>query len=317
MIIVTGGAGFIGSNLIKSLNLRGRKDILVVDNLTRGIKFKNLVDCQIHDYRDKEEFIQHIREGEQFTSPISAIFHLGACSSTTEWDGRYIMQNNYQYSKDLLHYCLIRRIPLIYASSASVYGNGQQGFSEQLQAEAPLNMYGYSKFQFDQYVRYQLSITCTTQIVGLRYFNVYGPREQHKDSMASVAFHFHHQLQQTGTVRLFEGTDGYANGEQRRDFIYVGDAAEATLWFMEHPQVSGIFNIGTGQAQTFNEVAQAVIDWHGRGQIEYVPFPEHLRGRYQNYTQADIRRLREAGYKHSFKTVEQGVTAYLDWLMPG
>lgn len=315
MIIVTGGAGFIGSNIIQTLNQQGRKDILVVDNLKDGVKFRNLVDCEILDYADKTDFMQRIRSEARFSAPIDAVFHLGACSSTTEWDGQYIMRNNYEYSKELLHYCLARRIPLVYASSASVYGDGAKGFRETLSAESPLNMYGYSKFQFDQYVRHHWEKQDrSSQIVGLRYFNVYGPREQHKGSMASVAFHFHHQLLASDRVKLFESTDGYADGEQRRDFIYVGDAAQATVWFMRNPAVSGIFNVGTGRSQTFNDVARAVLAWHGRGEIEYIPFPEHLKGRYQSYTQADIQALRDAGYDQPFMSVEQGVRAYLDWL---
>lgn len=312
MIIVTGGAGFIGSNLVKGLNERGHNDVLVVDNLENGVKFKNLVDCEILDYLSKQDFIERIRQGDFFGHSVDAIFHCGACSSTTEWDGRYIMDNNYEYSKQLLHYCLGRRIPFIYASSASVYGDGSI-FQERREHEAPLNMYGYSKFLFDQYVRRYLG-TNGSQIAGFRYFNVYGPREQHKGTMSSVAFHFNNQLKESGRVRLFEGCDGYANGEQRRDFIYVGDVVDVNLWFMDNPGVSGIFNVGTGRSQSFNDVARAVLAWHERGEIDYIPFPDHLKGRYQSFTQADISALRAAGYETPFKTVEQGVKLYMDWL---
>ena len=312
MIIVTGGAGFIGANLVSALNSRGRSDVLVVDNLSHGVKFKNIADCEILDYRDKEDFIRAIDAGQEFSEKVDAIFHLGACSSTTEWDGRYMMRNNYEYSKSLLHYCLERRIPFIYASSASVYGAGQV-FREARALEAPLNVYGYSKFLFDQYVR-RLTPSMTSQVVGLRYFNVYGEREQHKGSMASVAFHFNNQILSDGRVRLFEGTDGYGNGEQRRDFVYVGDTCAVKLWFFDHPARSGIFNVGTGRSQSFNDVARAVIDWHGRGNIEYIPFPEQLRGRYQSFTQADIGALRAAGFDKPFKTVEEGVKEYMQWL---
>lgn len=312
MIIVTGGAGFIGSNIIKALNQRGREDILVVDDLTQGEKFINLADCEIWDYWDKEQFLHAIEAGKGFPHPPEAMVHQGACSSTTEWDGRYMMENNYHYSKRLLHYCLKHRIPFLYASSAAVYGHGPT-FRERRKFEAPRNVYGYSKFLFDQYVRRCLP-TAPSQIVGFRYFNVYGPREAHKGSMASVAYHAHCQLKDTGRIKLFEGCDGYGHGEQRRDFIYVADVAAVSLWFLEHPHCSGIFNVGTGQAQTFNEVARAVLAFHGRGEIEYIPFPDHLRGRYQSFTQADISALREAGYTAPFAPVEEGVKTYLDWL---
>lgn len=316
MIVVTGGAGFIGSNLVKSLNSRGRRDIVVVDNLKNGVKFKNLADCEISDYWDKDDFLAALTDHpEKLPSPVTAVIHLGACSSTTEWDGRYLMHNNYTYSKHLLHYCLGLEIPYLYASSASVYGSGTV-FRERLEYEQPLNMYGYTKFLFDQYVR-QIFSTVTSQVAGFRYFNVYGPREGHKANMASVAFHLNNQILQGGscpTVRLFEGSDGYPPGGQRRDFIYVEDAVDVTLWFLDHPEVSGIFNVGTGRAQTFNEVAQAVIQWHGKGEIEYIPFPDHLKGRYQSYTEADVSQLRRVGYQQAFKSVEEGIARYLDWL---
>ncbi|TDX99573.1 ADP-glyceromanno-heptose 6-epimerase [Thiohalophilus thiocyanatoxydans] len=312
MIIVTGGAGFIGSNIVKALNDRGESDIIVVDNLTNGVKFKNIADCEIADYLDKQEFIARIKAGDTFAKKVKAIFHEGACSSTTEWDGKFMMENNYDYSRALLHYCLERKIPYLYASSASVYGSGSV-FKESREYEQPINMYAYSKFLFDQYVRRHLP-EAKSQVVGFRYFNVYGPREQHKESMSSVAFHVNNQITENGKAKLFEGCDGYGNGEQRRDFVYVGDAVDVNLWFMDHPDKSGIFNLGTGRSQTFKDVAEAVIAWHGKGEIEYIPFPEHLKGRYQSFTEADITALREAGYAAPFKTVEQGVTDYMRWL---
>jgi ADP-L-glycero-D-manno-heptose 6-epimerase len=315
MIIVTGGAGFIGSNLIKALNERGYSKILAVDDLTQGQKFQNLVDCDLHDFEDKKTFLDLINKRSYFASTIDAVFHLGACSTTTEWDGKYMMQNNYEYSKLLMQYCLAKKIPFIYASSASVYG-GSKIFKEQRCYETPLNIYGYSKFLFDQYIREYLPIV-TSQVVGLRYFNVYGPREHHKATMASVAYHFNQQLQEQGRIKLFKGCEGYGDGEQRRDFIYVQDVVDVNIWFFEHPNKSGIFNVGTGRSQTFNDVAHAVLEWHGRGEIEYVDFPEHLKGCYQSFTQADINSLRNTGYPHPFKTVEQGVRTYLDWLNHG
>ncbi len=312
MIIVTGGAGFIGSNIIKALNLRGQQDILVVDNLKNGVKFRNLVDCQIGDYMDKEAFIAAVQLGDFDDQPIEAIFHNGACSSTTEWDGRYMMDNNYDYSKTLLHFCTTRKIPYIYASSAAVYGGGTE-FKESLENEGPLNVYGYSKFQFDQYVRARQS-EITSQVVGLRYFNVYGPREGHKGGMASVAFHLNNQIKETGNVKLFEGCDGYGNGEQLRDFIYVGDVAAVNLWFLDNPQASGIFNLGTGRSQPFNDVAKAVLDYHQKGELEYIPFPEKLKGCYQSFTEANLEKLRAAGCDHKFKTVAEGTQLYMQWL---
>jgi len=312
MIIVTGGAGFIGSNLIKALNQQAETEILAVDNLSNGHKFRNLADCEIYDFQDKTAFLDNLLQNKFAASSVQAIFHQGACSTTTEWDGQYMMHNNYEYSKRLLHYCLSHKIPLIYASSASVYGAGQI-FKEDRCYENPINMYAYSKFLFDQYVR-RLIPTLDSPVVGLRYFNVYGPREQHKASMASVAFHFNNQLKATGKVKLFAGSDGYAAGEQRRDFIYVEDVVKVNLWFLSQPQHSGLFNVGTGRSQTFNEVAAAVIAWHGRGEIEYIDFPAQLQGSYQSFTEADISRLRAVGYPAAFATVQTGVKAYLDQL---
>lgn len=311
MIIVTGGAGFIGSNLVKGLNERGITDIMVVDDLTQGEKFINLADCRIQDYRDKDDFIEDIISGKTVADKVDAIFHLGACSTTTEWDGKFMMKNNFEYSKILLHYCAAHGVPFIYASSASVYGSGPV-FQEELRHENTLNVYAYSKFLFDQYVRAHLP-KMESQVAGFRYFNVYGPREQHKGSMASVAFHFYNQIESEGKCRLFKGTDGYGNGQQKRDFIYVGDAVDVNLWFYDNPSISGIFNVGTGRAQTFNDVARAVIDFCGKGEIEYIPFPDHLKGRYQSFTEADISELRAAGYDKPFKPVEEGVKAYLEW----
>lgn len=312
MIIVTGGAGFIGSNIVKGLNTRGREDILVVDDLKDGTKFRNLADCEIQDYLDKDDFIQKVRAGSEFGGMVEVVFHEGACSSTTEWDGQYMMDNNFEYSKTLLHYCLDIGAAYLYASSASVYGGGQV-FSESREYEAPLNVYGYSKFLFDQYVR-RILPGAKSQIAGFRYFNVYGPREQHKGSMASVAYHLSQQLDAGDNPRLFAGCDGYGDGEQRRDFIYVDDAVDVNLWFMDNPDRSGIVNLGTGRCQSFNDVANAVIAWYGRGEIEYIPFPDHLRGRYQSYTEADIQALRSLGYDKPFKSVEVGVPLYMDWL---
>ncbi len=316
MIIVTGGAGFIGSNIVKGLNARGYSDILVVDNLENGRKMLNLADLDIADYLSKEAFLEAVQQGASLGS-VEAVFHEGACSATTEWDGRFVMANNYDYSKAVLHWCAERQVPFLYASSASVYGSGLV-FREERQYERPINMYAYSKFQFDQYVRrLKLKPGFDTQIVGFRYFNVYGPREQHKGGMSSTAFHFNNQLNESGVARLFAGSDGYGDGEQRRDFVYIDDVVDVNLWFLDHPDKSGIFNLGTGHSQSFNEMADAVLKWHGRGEKTYIPFPEHLKGAYQSFTEADISQLRAAGYTKEFHTVNTGVPAYLDWLAAG
>ena len=311
MHIVTGGAGFIGSNLVQALADRGHDDIVVVDDLEDGHKFVNISDLPIADYLDKDDFLERLKD-KAFAKAIKSVLHQGACSTTTEWDGRYMMKNNYEYSQVLLHHCLEQATPYIYASSAAVYG-GSSKFVEDPLFEQPLNVYGYSKLQFDRYVR-RVAANPDSQVVGLRYFNVYGPREQHKGSMASVAFHFSNQLLEDGECRLFEGSDGYGDGEQLRDFVYVEDVCNVNLWFLDNPGVSGVYNTGTGRAQTFHDVANAVIKWHGKGKIRYIPFPDHLKGAYQSFTEADLTQLRACGCDVEFRPVEEGVPAYLDQL---
>jgi ADP-L-glycero-D-manno-heptose 6-epimerase len=325
--IVTGAAGFIGSNLVKALNERGVNEIIAVDNLKRADKFKNLVDCEIVDYLDKHEFIERLLSGH-FDGDVDAIFHEGACSDTMESDGHYMMENNFRYSLGLLDWCVDQEVQFLYASSAATYG-GSSEFREERRYEAPLNVYGYSKFLFDQIVRQRLP-EASSQIVGFRYFNVYGPRESHKGRMASVAFHHYNQFCSERKVKLFEGCDGYAHGEQKRDFVYVGDVARVNLYFLDHPEKSGIFNLGTGRAQSFNELAvanvnscralageprQSLEELLKQGFIEYIPFPEALKGKYQSFTQADLSKLRQAGYGEAFATVEEGVAQYVDWLV--
>lgn len=325
--IVTGAAGFIGANLVKALNERGVSKIIAVDNLAKAEKFKNLVDCDIADYIDKQDFIARIQAGH-FDGDVEAIFHEGACSDTMETDGRYMMENNYRYSSILLDWCLDQDVQFLYASSAATYG-ASSVFKEERQNEGPLNVYGYSKFLFDQIVRQRLAKAPSSQIVGFRYFNVYGPREQHKGRMASVAFHNFHQYRAEGKVKLFAGSHGYANGGQMRDFVYVEDVAKVNLFFLDHPEQSGIFNLGSGRAQSFNDVAvaavngcrrhnglepQALAELQQSGQIEYIAFPEALKGKYQAYTQADLGALRAAGYSAPMATVEEGVSRYIDWL---
>ncbi len=328
--IVTGAAGFIGGNIVKALNARGISNIVAVDNLKRADKFKNLVDCEIAEYVDKQDFLSVVESGE-LPGDIEALIHQGACSDTMETDGHYMMENNYRYSLSLFEWALEEGVPFIYASSASVYGGGTT-FKEAREFESPLNVYGYSKFLFDQAVRARVGndfSEAPSQIAGFRYFNVYGERESHKGRMASVAYHFFNQYRATGKVRVFAGSDGYADGEQRRDFVSVEDVVNVNLYFLDHPGISGIFNLGTGRSQTFNDAAVATVNacraleggspqtlaqMLAAGTIEYIPFPEALKGKYQSFTQADLRNLRDAGYDSTFLSVEEGVGKYIPWL---
>ncbi len=328
-IIVTGAAGFIGSNIVKALNERGITDIVAVDNLTRGEKFKNLAECEIAHYLDKHEFIRQVREHILPYDEIEAVFHDGACSDTMEHNGLYMMDNNYQYSLDLLDWCQDEQIPYLYASSAAVYGKGEV-FREERELEKPLNVYGYSKFLFDQVVRRRMAEGLTAQVVGFRYFNVYGQQEQHKGRMASVAFHHFNQYREQGFVNLFGANDGYGDGEQTRDFVSVEDVVKVNLYFLDHPNQSGIFNLGTGRGQQFNDLAAATVnacrvaegkpelslaELVAEGLIRYIPFPDALKGKYQSFTQADITQLRQAGYQDEFFDVKTGVSRYVAWML--
>ncbi|MDR7049347.1 ADP-L-glycero-D-manno-heptose 6-epimerase [Duganella sp. 3397] len=327
MILVTGGAGFIGSNIVHALSRRGSEAIFVVDNLKRPEKFLNVVDAEVVDYMGKEEFIERLERGE-FAGKFSAVFHEGACSDTMEMDGEYMMRNNFRYSVSLFHFCQKEKIPFIYASSAAVYG-AEEGFTEERSGERPLNVYGYSKFLFDQYVRnyWKEHGERGAQVVGLRYFNVYGPREFHKGNMASVPLHQYRQFLADGQVKLFGEYDGYAAGTQTRDFVYIDDVVSVNLFFLDHPDKSGIFNLGTGRAQPFNDIAVAVVNnlkpeggaltldaIVEQKLLEYVAFPDKLKGKYQSFTQANIAKLRAIGYDKPFYDVSAGVTAYIAWL---
>lgn len=311
MYIVTGGAGFIGSNIIRALNNQGIYNILLVDDLTNGKKCSNLSDLDIADYMDVYDFLDTIKNDRLSIKP-TAIFHEGACSTTNEWNGKYIMDINYQYSKEVLTFCLKYAAPFLYASSASVYGFGPS-FRETRKNEKPLNMYAYSKFQFDQYVRAILP-KANSPVIGFRYFNVYGPREQHKGGMASIVFQLRSQLIHDKKLKLFDEYNGYKAGCQSRDFIYVEDLVKTKLWFLQGDNKSGIYNLGTGQSETFRTIAEIIISHYGKGEIEYIPFPEHLKGTYQSHTEADISKLRAIGYQRPFCSLLEGITDYMIWL---
>ena len=326
MIVVTGAAGFIGSNLVRGLNRRGYTDILAVDDLTEGDKFRNLVGSNIADYMHKDDFRQCVLKAE--LPKIEAVLHQGACSDTTERNGHYMLDNNYRVTLELFEFCQAQRVPFVYASSAAVYGAGPN-YVEDPANEAPLNVYGYSKYLFDQVLRRRMR-ELAAPVVGLRYFNVYGPQEQHKGRMASVAFHNFNEFMQGGHVRLFGGWDGYGDGGQMRDFVHVDDVVEVNLHFVDHPEVSGIFNCGSGRAQPFNDVASSVVNSIRRarneaeltleeqveqGLLRYIAFPEDLKGRYQSHTEADLTQLRAAGYEKPFRDVQTGVSEYVATLL--
>ena len=324
-VVVTGAAGMIGSNLVHGLNAIGIDDVIAVDDLTDGPKYRNLLGAEVSDYFDKSEFYARFARGE--FGKVDVVFHEGACSDTMEHDGRFMLDTNYRCSKGLLDACQAQGTRLLYASSAATYG-GSASFVETPEFERPLNVYGYSKLLFDNVVRRMLPRR-TTQVVGFRYFNVYGPREQHKGRMASVAFHHVNQFRETGKVRLFGEYGGYGPGQQSRDFVFVNDVVAVNLWFLQHPEQSGVFNLGTGLAQPFNEVALATVNAAralkgkaalpldtlvAQGFVEYIPFPEALVGKYQSFTQADLSQLRATGCDHGFADVATGVKAYVDWL---
>ena len=306
MIIVTGGAGFIGSNIVKELNNRGRMDILIVDDLKDGQNYKNLRGLKFIDYQHKDDFLQSIENDDFDGTDIDAVFHEGACSDTMEYDVNYMMRVNYEYSKSLLHFCLQHRIPFMYASSASTYGSGKNGFREGDECEDALNPYAFSKLAFDRYVR-QVMPEAHSQIVGLKYFNVY---------------QLYNQIKETGKARRFRGWGDragkpVADGEQRRDFVYVKDVVNVNIWFWEHKAPSGIYNCGTGQAHSYNEVAKAVIAAIGTGEIAYREFPEILKGKYQNFTESDPAKLLAAGYDEGFHNMNEAVKEYVDFLENG
>ena len=325
-VVVTGAAGMIGSNIVHGLNAVGIDDVIAVDDLTDGPKYRNLLGARISDYFDRSDFYTRFARAE--FGKVDVVLHQGACSDTMEHNGRYMLDTNYRSSKDLLDACQAQGTRLLYASSAATYG-GSASFREEPQFEQPLNVYGYSKLLFDNVVRRMLP-SATAQVAGFRYFNVYGPREQHKGRMASVAFHHFNQFRDSGKVKLFGDYGGYGPGEQSRDFVFVEDVVAVNLWFLQNPQASGVFNLGTGQAQPFNDVAVATVNAFRaqrgeaalplaglvqQGFVEYIPFPEALVGKYQCFTQADLTRLRATGCDHHFADVADGVQRYAAWLM--
>ena len=324
-VVVTGAAGMIGSNLVHGLNAIGIDDVIAVDDLTDGPKYRNLLGAKLSDYFDRSEFYARFAKGE--FGHVDAVLHEGACSDTMEHNGRYMLDNNYRCSKELLDACQAQGTRLLYASSAATYG-GSASFRESPEFEQPLNVYGYSKLLFDNVVRRMLPAS-KAQVVGFRYFNVYGPREQHKGRMASVAFHHTNQFRETGKVKLFGEYGGYGPGAQSRDFVFVDDVVAVNLWFLQHPEQSGIFNLGTGRAQPFNDVAVAAVNTARalKGEpalplaellrldlVEYIPFPDALVGKYQCFTQADLSQLRATGCDHRFADVAAGVRRYVEWL---
>ncbi len=324
-VVVTGAAGMIGSNLVHGLNAAGIDDVIAVDDLTDGTKYRNLLGAKLADYFDKDDFYARFARGE--FGRIDAVLHQGACSDTMEHNGKFMLETNYRCSKSLLDACQAQGTRLIYASSAATYG-GSATFREERPFEQPLNVYGYSKLLFDNVVRRMLPFS-SAQVVGLRYFNVYGPREQHKARMASVAFHHYHQFIQTGKVKLFGEYGGYAAGQQARDFVFVDDVVAVNLWFLQNPDKIGVFNLGTGRAQPFNDIALATINsvrsqrgeaslpldaMLASGLLEYIDFPAALVGKYQCLTQADLTALRATGCAHEFANVASGVKRYVEWL---
>lgn len=308
MIIVTGGSGFVGSNILKRLNAEGETDILVVDNLKKSDKYRNLVGATFSDYLSKEDFLSLLQAG-QFGREVSAIFHQGACTDTLEYDGDYMMRNNYDYSKALLHFALDHKVPLIYASTAAVYGHAEVA-TEVPENEHPLNIYGYSKLAFDQYVRRNWADAQST-VVGLRYFNVYGNGESHKGKMSSMVYQFANQVKSTREAKLFGGIGKYGPGEQTRDFVYVKDLVEINMYFWKNPGKQAIVNAGTGVSSTWNDLANAVISTLGYGEIKYIDFPESLKDKYQFNTRSDVSQLRSLGFDREFYSLQDGVRDYL------
>ena len=310
MIIVTGGAGFIGSCVVRTLNDAGRKDIIIVDNIAETDKWMNMRNKQFIKYVHKSKFLEELPSYEG----VEAIIHMGAQSSTTERDFDYLWENNFEYTKALWNYCAEKQISFIYASSAATYGDGSQGFDDKTSIDVlqPLNGYGYSKQLFDLWVMHQAKVK-PAQAAGLKFFNVYGPNEYFKGSMASMVFHGFNQIKADGEIRLFKSCNpDYEDGGQLRDFVYVKDICSVIMFLLEHKNVNGLFNVGTGRAQSFRELAEATFEALGlEPNIKYIDMPEKLRGKYQYYTKAEMQKLRDMGYDKPFADLQQGVTDYV------
>ncbi|MBK6913927.1 MAG: ADP-glyceromanno-heptose 6-epimerase [Ignavibacteriales bacterium] len=319
MIVVTGGAGFIGSAIVWRLNTLGNDSIILVDELGTTDKWKNLIGLKFQEFIHKDDFISSVIE-DSVDFPIEAIIHMGANSSTTEKDADHLMSNNYLYTQELAKYCLSRNIRLIYASSAATYGDGSLGFVDdesKLETLRPLNMYGYSKQLFDLWAKKNKVLD---KIAGLKFFNVYGPNEYHKGDMRSVVHKAFEQVRDIGKVKLFKSLHpNYKDGEQMRDFVYVKDAVEMTIYFLEHPEKNGIFNVGAGNARTWNDLVTALFNAVGKAvNIEYIDLPENLREKYQYFTEANLSKIRSAGYSESTITLEDGVSDYVkNYLLKG
>lgn len=312
MIIVTGGAGFIGSVFVWKLNSEGIDDILIVDNLGKSDKWKNLVGKKFVDYVHKDEFLKNLKDGDGYYD-VKAIIHLGACSATTETDADYLMQNNYHYSMELARWAITKNIRFIYASSAATYGDGSKGFIDDENVTPdlkPLNIYGYSKQLFDLWA---IRNKVLDKMAGIKFFNVFGPNEYHKENMVSVVFTAFHQIMQKGKVKLFKShINEYKHGEQKRDFIYVKDCVDVLWWLMQNNKVNGLFNLGTGKARTWNDLARAIFSAMGIDpKIEYIDIPETIRGQYQYFTEAKMGKLKNAGCPVDFMSLEDAVHDYV------
>ena len=312
MIVVTGGAGFIGSAIVWKLNQSGKTNIIIVDELGNDEKWKNLVGLKYEDFVHKNEFIEQIMD-DALSYSIETIIHMGANSSTTEKDANHLMVNNFQYTKELAKYCLEKNIRFVYASSAATYGDGGLGFDDdesRLELLRPLNMYGYSKQLFDLWAKRNKVLD---QIAGIKYFNVYGPNEYHKGDMRSVVHKAFGQVRDTGKVRLFKSLNPkFKDGEQMRDFVYIKDAVDMALFFVDHPDKNGIFNVGSGKARTWNDLVNSLFKAVGKPtNIEYIDLPKHLTDKYQYFTEANLAKIKGVGYKRPITSLEDGVTDYV------
>ena len=321
-ILVTGGFGFIGTNLIKKLNEIGFSDITCIDSLNNPLKLINASEIKISDFIDKKEFFSILKNTSSHAFDYDYIFHQGACSDTTCEDGNYIMQNNFTFSKLLADICLENYIPMVYASSASVYGEAK--YFIESKNEKALNYYAYSKLLFDEYIRNKNINSLKSQIVGLRYFNVYGPYEEHKNRMASVILHFYNQMKKNKKINIFEGSHGLENGEHKRDFIHVDNVVDMNLWFFKNNKISGIFNCGTSEANSYNKIADIIINYFKQNKNNfnltvddyknYIKFPADLKDKYQPFTESSNENIKSLGYDNKFYSIEEGVNKYLKYL---